>query len=323
MNGIRYPMKIGYVPRSRIWGGDRLIRDFGKKSDELPLGESWELTVRADGMSLVENGVYAGKPLGDVLAELGPASVAPEYDGSHFPLLIKLIDATDRLSVQVHPDDVYGRADGDAGKTEMWYILDAAPGAELVYGLLDGIDTAAFAAAVRDGRTEECLRRVPVKRGDVFFIPSGLVHAIGAGILLAEIQQNSDLTYRVYDYNRRGTDGKLRQLHVEKALDVIRPYTEEEIYSIRYACGRPAAGEEGTLLSDCPYFRVLHSDGAGCTEGEAAERFVSLLCVSGEGRLCAGDFSATVRKGDSWYLPAGLGRFFVEGEAELLLSSPR
>ena len=127
----------------------------------------------------------------------------------------------------------------------------------------------------------------------------------------------------MYDYNRRGTDGKLRQLHVEKALDVIRPYTEEEIYSIRYACGRPAAGEEGTLLSDCPYFRVLHSDGAGCTEGEAAERFVSLLCVSGEGRLCAGDFSATVRKGDSWYLPAGLGRFVVEGEAELLLSSPR
>lgn len=316
-----YPLKLSFLPKERIWGGDRLVREFGKETDIAPLGETWELTLRADGQSTVLNGSCEGCSLEETLIRMG--CIKEPYNGkdNRFPLLIKFIDAHDKLSVQVHPDDEYGTADGDMGKTEMWYVLDAAPGAELVYGLADGVSKAAFAEAVKAGKTDGALRRVAVKRGDVFFIPAGLVHAIGEGILIAEIQQNSDLTYRVYDYGRRDASGNLRELHIAKALDVIRSYTEEEIAAIRYS---EAVGDipEG-LLAACPYFRVELQRALPSKPLflEESNRFVSLLCTEGEGIMTVRGVDFPIKKGDSWFLPAGTPIARICGNAALLISS--
>lgn len=298
----KYPLKLAPVFKEIIWGGTKLKTEFGKKCDLEKLAESWELTVRKDGMNIIENGEYAGMTLADYLG-----------DGAEgFPLLIKLIDACDKLSIQVHPNDEYAREnEGEYGKTEMWYIVDALPGAKLVYGLKD-YDKEKFAAAAEDGTLEKYLNFVDVKKGDIFFIPSGCVHAIGAGILIAEIQQSSNVTYRVYDYNRRGADGKLRPLHVKKALDVIVDYKPGEIENIRYSAGK----EEG-CIANCEYFKVGHLYGE--TEIDASESFVHVLCLDGEGSI--GGYPMV--KGDSYFIPAGSEKVKVTGSAEIITSSPK
>lgn len=322
MEKILYPMKLSYEAKYRIWGGDLLKKTYGKVAPAIDrLGETWELTVRADGMSRVENGVYADMPLCDVLAVLGNAAVSPTYDGKTFPLLIKLIDARDKLSVQVHPDDAYAaRVEGDVGKTEMWYVLAADEGACLVSGLREGIDSAAFAAAVRDGHTEEVLDAHPVKPGDVCFIPSGLVHAIGAGIVVAEIQQNSDLTYRVFDYNRRQSDGSLRELHVERALDVVHPFTRDEIHALRYEAMDEA--DDAETLVHCRYFRArllaIKESRTLCIKQDS---FVALQCVDGHGQIVCGDAVCKLQKGDMYFLPAGMGDCRLHGNMQLLAAS--
>ena len=286
MERNRYPLKLSAVCKEIIWGGNRLKSEYGKVADLDKIAESWELTVRHDGMNVIENGEYAGMTLGEYLGE----------EANGFPLLIKLIDACDKLSIQVHPDDTYAREkEGEYGKTEMWYIVDAEPGAKLVYGLKD-YDKDSFRAAVADGTLEKYMNAVDVKKGDIFFIPSGLVHAIGAGILIAEIQQSSNVTYRVYDYMRRGKDGKLRELHVDKALDVLVDYTEEEIDAIRYEDGRDASA-----LANCRYFKVdryvLSED---VTLGSDSS-FTHVLALSGEGTVGG----VSIKKGESILLPEG------------------
>lgn len=315
-------MKLTYEAKQRIWGGEVLKTAFHKEAPQIAqLGETWELTVRPDGMSRVQNGCYAGKTLEDVIALLGPGAVSPHYDGGRFPLLIKLIDAREKLSVQVHPDNDYAaRVEGDSGKTEMWYVLAAKEGATLVDGLRPGVDRAAFAAAVREGRTEEVLQTRPVQAGDVCFIPSGLVHAIGAGIVVAEIQQNSDLTYRVFDYGRRQPDGSLRQLHVDRALDVVRPFAKEEIEQLRFAA-RDASDDRDTLVH-CRYFRVRRLAVSGMREERVTgESFVALLCVEGEGTILADGVSYPLQKGELYFLPAGLGEYSLHGGMTVLSSS--
>jgi len=298
----KYPLKLAPVFKEIIWGGSKLKTDFGKKCDLEKLAESWELTVRSDGMNVIENGEYAGMTLAEYLGD----------DANGFPLLIKLIDACDRLSIQVHPDDEYARVhEGEYGKTEMWYIVDALPGAQLVYGLKD-YDKEKFAAAAADGTLEKYLSFVDVKKGDIFFIPSGCVHAIGAGILIAEIQQSSNVTYRVYDYNRRGADGKLRPLHVQKALDVIVDYKQEDIDAIRFSDGK-----DENSIANCKYFRVEHIFGA--TDIFAGDSFVHLLCLDGNGEI--GGYP--LAKGDSYFIPAGCGLVRVTGDAEIITSSPK
>lgn len=317
-----YPMQLSYEAKYRIWGGDLLKTAFGKQAPTVDrLGETWELTVRPDGMSLVQNGIYEGKSLADAIQTIGNAAVSPTYAGGVFPLLIKLIDAREKLSVQVHPDDAYAAAvEGDLGKTEMWYVLAAEPGATLVSGLRPGIDRAAFATAVREGRTEEVLQAQPVRAGDVCFIPAGLVHAIGAGIVVAEIQQNSDLTYRVFDYNRRQSDGSLRELHVDRALDVVRPFTEEEIAAIRFAA-RDGQDDSDTLVH-CPYFRVLRLAVVGEREEcVSANSFVALLCVEGAGSILFAGETYPVEKGQQYFLPAGMGAYCLRGDMTLLAAS--
>ena len=205
-----------------LWGGNRL-REFGKESDADKIAESWELSCHPDGESVIASGDYAGMTLPAFLAAHPEAAGESCRDFERFPVLIKLIDAHDNLSVQVHPDDAYALAhEGEYGKTEMWYIVDAEPGAELLYGFARDVTKEEFRRAIEENTLLDLVRHVPVRPGDVFFIPAGTLHAIGKGILIAEIQQNSNTTYRVYDYGRVGKDGKPRELHIAKALDVTR-----------------------------------------------------------------------------------------------------
>lgn len=315
-----YPLKLSYHTKSPIWGGTRLQTGWGKRSDQPTVGESWELTVREKETCRVENGVYAGMPLDQVIAEYGGNFAAPGNDGDPFPLLIKFIDATDRLSVQVHPDDAYAaRVEQDRGKTEMWYVVEADEGSELICGLKDGLTREDFAAAVRDGDPECALNHRKVHAGESYFIPSGLPHAIGKGILIAEIQQNCDLTYRVFDYNRRQPDGTLRQLHVDKALDVIRPFTEEEIRSIRYEA-EPNADPNGDLLAACRYFRVEKTTIREKGNLRDLDRMQHLLCLNGNATLLWNGESFPIAKGDSYLLPPHCAPS-VTGNTCLLVSS--
>lgn len=303
-----YPMRLTPVPKEILWGGTRLKEKYNKSAPFERIAESWELTVRKDGMNGVANGPYAGMTLGEFLAQAGPGVVSGSFDGERFPLLIKFIDACDRLSIQVHPDNDYALArEGELGKTEMWYIVEADPGAQLVYGLRPGISVEDFAALIREKRTEDGLRFVNVRPGECYFIPAGQVHAIGSGILIAEIQQSSNVTYRVYDYERRQKDGSLRALHVEKALDVIRVRSGEEIRALRFAGATDGAcGGPGELLADCEYFRVRKLTAKALpTAIRPDESFTSLLCLAGDGAITCEGERYPVRKGDSYFLPRG------------------
>ncbi|MEM7347125.1 MAG: type I phosphomannose isomerase catalytic subunit, partial [Chloroflexota bacterium] len=226
MNNI-YPLLFTPVFRDYIWGGRNLETKFGRTIPPGLVAESWEISGHPSSPTTVENGPFAGKTLPDLLTllqeELVGHRAKPMLARGKFPLLIKLLDANQPLSVQVHPEDSYAQVheNGELGKTEMWYILHAEPDASLIFGLKPGVTPASFRQAIEAGTLETCLHYLPVKAGDAIFIPAGSVHAIMDGIILAEIQQNSDTTYRVYDWNRVGADGKPRQLHVDRALDVI------------------------------------------------------------------------------------------------------
>ncbi len=318
----KYPLKLIPVTKQAIWGGTKLLEKYNKTSEFATVAESWELTVRGDGMCTVENGMYAGLTLAEYIG-LDPANIlGAEGAGERFPLLVKFLDAFDDLSVQVHPGDDYAlKNENDLGKMEMWYIMEAEPGAQLVYGLADGCSTEMFREAVAASKTGSVLRYVPVQAGECYFIPHGLVHAIGAGILIAEIQQNSNVTYRVYDYDRRQADGSLRQLHVAQAMDVVRTYTDAEIAAARYSVCPP---ENEDVLCDCQYFKVTKYT----SSGDAPVRFTvdensfaSVLSVASEGGQMVHDgISYDVLRGDSYFLPAGSGEIALSGDITVLVS---
>lgn len=298
-----YPLKLKFHPKTALWGGSTLKNEWNKPCDLEKLAETWELTVRNDAVNTIENGKYAGE------------SLASHVDGGKFPLLIKFIDAEDSLSVQVHPDDKFAaEVENDVGKTEMWYIADAKEGAEIIYGIKKDV-TRLYC----DKRIEEQVNRVKVKKGDCFFIPSGMLHAIGKGCLIAEIQQNSDLTYRVYDYERRDKDGNLRELHTEKALKVIRGFEESEVDAIRF--GEKDKIGVGECLASCKYFGVnriaLENDEV---ELKTNGVFHSLLCVDGEGEILCGNESYPIEKGDSYYLCEEIESYKIKGTATVLVS---
>lgn len=255
-----YPMKLAAPLKDYLWGGTRLRDEYGKTTDLDKVAESWELACHKDGKSKIVNGVAAGQNLEDWLAAQGASALGTNgAKFPYFPLLIKLIDAKDDLSVQVHPDNDYAmRVEGEYGKTEMWYIVDCEPGASLLYGFKTAISQAEFEQRIADNTLIEVCNRVPVKKGDVFFIDSGTLHAIGKGILICEIQQNSNTTYRIYDYGRVAKDGKPRELHVKKAVDVTklepptRPTTALATIDI-------VSGLDLQLLAECEYFTTYHA----------------------------------------------------------------
>lgn len=311
------PIKLNPEFKEIIWGGNRLKKEYNKISNLNNIAESWELTVRPDGMNTISGGKFDGLTM-EKYIEMNGFSVVTNKAIDRFPLLIKFIDAEDNLSVQVHPDDEYGLKNANSlGKTEMWYIIDATPNAKLVYGLKEGVTNEMFKQAINDGKVEQMLNYVPVKKGDVFFIPSGLVHAIGSGILLAEIQQNSNITYRVYDYNRKGKDGKPRELHVSDALNVIVNRNESEINEIRYSKGKSSDNN----LANCEYFNVdRYVIDDKITLSASSDSFNSILCLDGSGTITYNSEQFSVVKGDSYFIPAGLGNYEISGNLEIIVS---
>ncbi len=302
---MRYPLFLTPALKDFIWGGNRLPAEYGYDTALPKVAEAWVLSCHPQGSSVVKNGPLAGKTLPEVLACWGITQ--------EFPLLIKFIDARDRLSVQVHPDDDYARrVEGEQGKTEMWYVLDCEPGAQLLYGVNRALTKEEFKQHIEENTIDEIANYVAVKPGDCFFIPAGTLHAIGAGILLAEVQQNSATTYRVSDYGRLGADGKPRALHVDKALDVTTltptPLSTAGLWE-KDGCHR---------LAECAYFTAEVRDGA--FDAAAGNSFYSLLCLEGEGLLTAEGEAYPLRKGDSVYVPAGMA-FAVDGKLRVLCST--
>ena len=217
------PFLLKPIGKDYLWGGRRLNDDFSKDVPMQPLAETWECSTHHDGTSMVASGEFKGLSLAEVLRS-NPRLLGKHYaDLGELPILIKLIDAKKDLSVQVHPDDEYAfkHENGQRGKTEMWYVLDASHDAQLVYGFSHDIDKDVLAKSLQNGTVEKYLQKIPVRRDDVFFIKPGTVHAIGAGALIAEIQESSNLTYRLFDYNRVDKNGRNRELHIEKALAVV------------------------------------------------------------------------------------------------------
>ena len=317
-----YPMKLIAPLKDYLWGGTRLRDEYGKETQMAKVAESWELACHRDGMSVIANGAAAGQPLADWIAAGGVGVLGTKAARfPYFPLLIKLIDAHDNLSVQVHPNDDYAlRVEGEYGKTEMWYVMDAAPGAELLYGFQHEITKAEFRRHIEERTLLDVVRHVPVQKGDVFFIPAGTLHAIGKGILICEIQQNSNTTYRVYDYGRIGTDGKQRELHIEKALDVtcLAPAAQ---YTAVGTEASICTGAKSRLLAACDYFTVYHLviDGA-CVLPVGDDSFQCLTLLSGNLTLRTDTDALSLQKGESVFLPAGMGACRLTGTAELILS---
>ena len=301
-------LKLAAPCKDYIWGGDRLRREFGKTFNADRIAESWELSCHKDGQSVIVGGEFDGRTLAEFIEENGSAAVlgteSERFDG--FPIFIKLIDAADNLSVQVHPSDEYAfEFEGERGKNEMWYVVDADAGAELIYGFKREISREEFAERIKNGTLLEVSNNIPIHKGDVLYIESGTLHSIGKGILVAEIQQNSNTTYRVYDYGRVGKDGKPRELHVEKALDVTE--RKPPRYPIK-AQGLPKKIEGGviTLLRSCEFFTVNRLELNGTARLEADSRsFNSLLILDGEVEVSVENgVGITAKKGDSIFITA-------------------
>ncbi len=321
------PFLLKPALKERIWGGSRLKDDFGKNADFENLGETWECSTHPDGPSLIVSGEYSGKYLDEVLKQ------HPEYLGTHprlegeLPILIKLIDAKSDLSVQVHPDDEYAmkNENGSLGKTEMWYVLDAAKNSELVYGLRRDIDSKKLRKSIHDGTIEKHLQRVKINSDDVFYIEAGTIHAIGAGALIAEIQESSNLTYRLYDYNRLDKNGKPRELHIDKALDVANLHESPEPgQPLRVLKYRPGCASE--LLCRCKYFQVERwlINTERCRDmvdfSTGSNSFNVLLCTNGCGALFETKSGDTIRffRGDCIFIPANSVELKIHGRAKFL-----
>ena len=306
--------------KETIWGGCKLMTDYGFETQLDNIAEGWFLSAHPDGPSIVENGVYAGKTFAEALNMEGTRVLGTHNaEKNGFPILIKLIDARDKLSIQVHPGDEYARrVENENGKTEAWFIVDAAPDAELVYGLNKEVTREAFSESIEKKEIESILNFVPVKNGDVVFIPSGMLHAIGAGILLAEVQQSSNTTYRVYDYDRPDKDGKPRDLDIGKATDVVDLKVTHADFS---PAGEPQAfaDAEKTYLTGCEFFAMYHLNVDGkYTDAADETSFVSLLVLDGEGEIRCGKTTLPLKKGASIFIPAGKGKYSLKGTLDIL-----
>ena len=312
-------LKLNPVFKDYIWGGNRLKDDFGFDTGYDKTAEGWMLACHKDGMNTVEGGEYDGKKLNEVIDQVGLENLGGKncLKFPYFPVLIKLIDAYDNLSVQVHPDDEYARrVENEFGKTEIWYVLDATDDAQLIYGFKNKITSEQFKNAIENNTLLDELNSVNVKKGDLFFIEAGTVHAIGKGALIAEIQQNSNCTYRVYDYGRVGNDGKPRELHIDKAVDVS--VTEPPKHPIK-PMGELIEADDynAQLLTKCDLFTVDKYDiTKSITLKTDNTSFNHILVTDG-----AGDVNGRqAKKGDSYFVPAGYGEYTINGNLQVLIT---
>ena len=293
--------KLTPALKDNIWGGNKL-REYGKESDKDRIAESWELSFTSGGEARIDDGR-------EMTAAFPKESWGTACERFHaFPVLTKFIDAREKLSVQVHPSDEYAlKNEGQFGKTEMWYVVDAEEGAGLYMGLERECEKDEFARAVADGTVEELLSFKTVKSGDVYFIPSGTIHAIGAGVVIFEIQQNSTLTYRLYDYMRRDKEGNLRELHVDKAMKVslLEPYKEAKFDT-----------DDESVIGKCEYFETRKYSLNFTKQSFNVENnsYLSITCVKGEGTI----EGEKITRGDTFFIPAGEGEVTVEGNLDII-----
>lgn len=332
------PLLLRPAGKDYLWGGNRLRQEYGKDLGFEPLAETWECSTHPDGPSIVVDSIYAGKGLDEVL------QMHPEWLGSRhclgtgtgednddarskaeLPILIKFIDAAKDLSVQVHPDDDYAMVhENQLGKTEMWYVLDAEPGAKLVYGFAHDVTGEQVLKSLQTGDLVDYLQQIPVKKNDVFYVQPGTVHAIGGGVLLAEIQENSNVTYRLYDYDRVDKNGQKRPLHLKQALEVLN-FKQADAPRQQMRLMRYQPGSASEILCRCRYFQVDRV----LVTGEYHMRvestsFQVLLILEGELDIVSGIWDAeepcrmSVGKGDCVFLPADLGEVSLQGRGQLL-----
>lgn len=298
-----------------LWGGTKLKEKYNKHSDLEKVAESWELSTHKDGPSVVSGGEFDGLTMNEYIEKNAGCIGARAEKFEYFPILIKFIDALDNLSVQVHPDDEYAlRVEGEYGKTEMWYVLEADEGASLYYGVKKEISREKLKERIENNTLLEVLNAVPVHTGDVFFIPSGTIHAIGKGIVLCEIQQNSNTTYRVYDYDRRDKNGNPRELHIAKALEVAT-LTPSPATPVDHS------GGNDIVLASCKYFtvrRLLPKDGMQVSITDQC--FHSLIITDGSGMLTLNGEMMNLQKGDSIFIPAQNGEYTLQGYCNVVLS---
>ncbi len=318
---MKYPLILKPVIKDYLWGGTKLKTDFGFQTEKEIAAEAWMLSCHKDGMNIVLNGEHKGKTLNEVLEIWDKSAVGKNAEKfSYFPILIKLIDAKQKLSVQVHPDDTYALTnEGEYGKTEMWYVVDCEPGAELAYGFSRDIDKSEFERRIKDNTLDEVINYVPVNKGDVFFIAAGTLHAIGEGILIAEVQQNSNTTYRVSDYGRYGADGKLRELHIEKALDVTKCKKPDIPYGNIGQVYLDGNNNRIRELAVCDKFSAKLLSLNGKYTISYKDSFISLIVLEGNATISCNNHTLNITIGHSVFIPAGL-EVELSGAADILYS---
>ncbi len=300
-----YPLKMKPELKHLIWGGTKLREYYNKNCTLDDVGESWEVSAHPEGLSRIANGTLKGLSLADAI-QRNPGEIAPE----DFPLLFKLIDASCDLSIQVHPDDAYVRKynNGLHGKIEMWYIIDAKPGARIGYGWNQPITPDMVRQAIENGTLEQYINYIPVSAGQAYFIPAGIVHCLCKGLLVAEIQQNSTMTYRLYDYNRKDKNGNTRPLHIKESLDVADFSYDTE--------AKMVTGDNVTLTS-CTYFTVEKITG-DCYKGDTKGAFEILFFIDGQGEIVTEEGTETFQAGDTYLLPSSLGTYTVKGQCSIM-----
>ena len=322
MDRSLYPLRFKPIYKALIWGGEKLREEFGKTDAPPNTGESWEISMVEDNVSIVSNGFLKGNNLEEIIEVYMGDLVGDhifERFGTFFPILAKFIHSRDNLSIQVHPDDDYAMEHhGSMGKTEMWYIMDAEKDAKLMAGFNRDIDRQTFLSNLEEGTLADLMNYEPVRKGDVLFLPAGRVHALGPGIVLAEIQQTSNTTYRVYDWDRVGMDGNPRELHIDHALRVMDFKSHSE-----YKTGYTPILNSTVQLVDCPHFSTsyIQFDQPVDKDYNLIDSFVIYMCM--EGRVDIhhpGGAPETVLRGDTILIPASLKEIsLIPQESSILL----
>lgn len=315
-------LKLMPTFKDYLWGGTKLKTEYNKKSNLDIVAETWELSTHPDGLSVIDCGEYKDQTLLSYVKKNGKSVLGSKCTlENDIPILIKFIDAKDALSIQVHPNNEYAlKNENDFGKTEMWYIIEAEPNAKLIYGFNKDISKEEFEKAIKENTLTEVVNEISVKKGDVLFIEPGTMHAIGKGIIIAEIQQRSNVTYRIYDFGRLGTDGKPRELHIEKALDVTNLKKQKNL-TVDYEF-TDFQNSKKAILADCPYFHVeLIKLKDKLNLGTNEESFHSLLILDGKCNVITENSILSIEKGDSVFMPANTGKYQILGTADIILTT--